>query len=208
MGLLRMGGVILAICFGTASIMPISASAHSGVKLEQDECVFKIGPNTMHFVGYQRSGEEQEFCEDIAQTGPTVIGITAVSPDLRDMAIGVRVVKDVGGEKERADIEAATVFSRPPKVYQNGSMTFEHDFKEPGRYVAIVTVSDDIGNSWTSRFPFTVGVFTVMGVIEYILYGVAFVALCGFLWFMLSQRAKKAEAIQNSALGPGSVKPS
>ncbi|MFY9656659.1 MAG: PKD domain-containing protein [Methylocystis sp.] len=150
----------------------------------------------MHFVGYQRSGEEQEFCEDIAQTGPTVIGITAVSPDLRDMAIGVRVVKDVGGEKERADIEAATVFSRPPKVYQNGSMTFEHDFKEPGRYVAIVTVSDDIGNSWTSRFPFTVGVFTVMGVIEYILYGVAFVALCGFLWFMLSQRAKKAEAIQ------------
>lgn len=196
MGLLRTAGVVLAVCFGAASIMPISASAHGGVKLEQDECVFKIVPNTMHFVGYQRSGEEQEFCEDIAQTGPTVIGITAVSPDLRDMAIGVRVIKDVGEEKEKADIEAATVFSRPPKVYQNGSMTFEHDFKEPGHYVAIVTVSDDIGNSWTSRFPFTVGVFTVIGVLEYILYGVAFVALCGFLWFMLSQRAKKVAAIQ------------
>ena len=196
MGLLRTVGVFIAICLGAAFIVPVSASAHGGVKLEQDECVFKIGPNTMHFVGYQRSGEEQEFCEDIAQTGPTVIGITAVSPDLRDMAIGVRVIKDVGAEQEKADIEGATVFSRPPKVYQNGSMTFEHDFKEPGRYVAIVTVSDDIGNAWTSRFPFTVGVFTVMGIIEYILYGVAFVALLGFLWFMLSQRAKKAEAIQ------------
>ncbi len=196
MGLLRKAGVVLAVFLGAASLTPIGASAHGGVKLEQDECVFKIGPNTMHFVGYQRSGEEQEFCEDIAQTGPTVIGITAVSADLRDMAIGVRVIKDVGAEKEKADIEGATVFSRPPKVYQNGSMTFEHDFKEPGRYVAIVSVTDDIGNAWTSRFPFTVGVFTVMGVIEYILYGVAFVALLGFLWFMLSQRAKKAEAIQ------------
>ena len=150
----------------------------------------------MHFVGYQRAGEEQEFCEDIAQTGPTVIGLTAVSPDLRDMAIGVRVIKDIGAEKEKSDIEAATVFYREPKVYQNGSMTFEHDFKQPGRYVGIVTVSDDLGNSWVSRFPFTVGVYSLMGMLEYILYGVAFVALCGFLWFMLAQRAKKIEASQ------------
>ena len=57
--------------------------------------VLKIGPNTMHFIGYQRSGEEQEFCEDIAKTGPTIIALTAVLPDLRDMAIGIRVVKDV-----------------------------------------------------------------------------------------------------------------
>ena len=194
MGILRSAGVVFAICLGTAFIMPESAAAHGGVKLEQDECVFKIGPNTMHFVGYQRTGEEQEFCEDIAQTGPTVIGLTAVSPDLRDMAIGVRVIKDVGQAKEQADIGAATVFYRAPKVYQNGSMTFEPDFKEPGRYVGIVTVSDDLGNSWVSRFPFTVGLFSVMGAIEYILYGIAFVALCGFLWFMLLQRARKAAA--------------
>ncbi len=194
MGILRAAGAVFAICLGAAFIMPESAIAHGGVKLEQDECVLKIGPNTMHFVGYQRTGEEQEFCEDIAQTGPTVIGLTAVSPDLRDMAIGVRVIKDVGKEKEKADIDAATVFYRTPKVYQNGSMTFEHDFKEPGRYIGIVTVSDELGNSWVSRFPFTVGLLTVMGMIEYILYGVAFVALCGFLWFMLSQRAKKEQA--------------
>jgi hypothetical protein len=193
MGILRAAGVVFAICLGIASIMPGRAIAHGGVKLEQDECVLKIGPNTMHFVGYQRTGEEQEFCEDIAQTGPTVIGLTAVSPDLRDMAIGVRVIKDVGEEKEKADIDAVTVFYRAPKVYQNGSMTFEHDFKEPGRYVGIVTVSDDLGNSWVSRFPFRVGLFSVMGTIEYILYGVSFVALCGFLWFMLSQRAKKRQ---------------
>ncbi len=193
MGILRTAGVLLAISFAVAVISPERAAAHGGVRLEQDECVLKIGPNTMHFVGYQRAGEEQEFCEDIAQTGPTVIGLTAVSPDLRDMHIGMRVVKDVGEAKEKANIDAVTVFYREPKVYQNGSMTFEHDFKEPGRYVGIVTVSDDLGNLWVSRFPFSVGLYSLMGMLEYILYGVAFVALCGFLWFMLTQRARKRE---------------
>jgi len=174
------------------TVFACSAYAHGGVKLEQDECILKIGPSTMHFIGYQRSGEEQEFCEDIAQTGPTVIALTAISPDLRDMAIGVRVVKDVGEEREKANIDALTVAYFPPRVYHNGIMTFEHDFKDAGRYVGIVTVADDLGNQWVSRFPFTVGVFTFMGYIDYILYGVAFTALCGFLWYMLGGRAKKA----------------
>ncbi|MGD9544763.1 MAG: hypothetical protein AB7F41_07005 [Methylocystis sp.] len=183
----------VGVALAAASFFPATgAEAHGGVKLEQDECVLRIGPNTMHFIGYQRTGEEQEFCEDIAQTGPTVIALTAVSPDLRDMAIGIRVVKDVGEEKEKADIDAATVAYYPPKVYRNGTMTFEHDFKEAGRYVGIVTVSDDLGNQWVSRFPFTVGVFTFMGYIEYILYGVGFTALCAGLWFYLGRSGRRA----------------
>jgi len=45
-----------------------------------------------------------------------------------------------------------------------------------------------------SRFPFTVGLYTVMGMIEYILYAVGFAALCGFLWYLLGQRAQKTPA--------------
>ena len=181
MFLLALGVAILA---GAAN----PASAHGGVKLEQDECVLKIGPNTMHFIGYQRTGEEQEFCEDIAHTGPTVIALTAVSPDLRDMAIGVRIVKDVGEEQEKANLEAATEFYLPPKVYRNGTMTFEHDFKKAGYYVGIVTVSDDQGNQWVSRFPFTVGIYTFMGMIEYILYAVGITSLSAYLWYMYWRR--------------------
>jgi hypothetical protein len=191
-------GAIFALCFIGAAASSSTASAHGGVKLEQDECVLKIGPNKMHFIGYQRVGEEQEFCEDIAQTGPTVIALSAVSPDLRDMAIGVRVVKDVGDEREKANIDAVTVAYLPPKVYRNGILTFEHDFKDAGHYVGIVTVTDDIGNAWTARFPFTVGVFTFIGVIDYILYAVAFTALCGFLWYMLGQRARRLAAEQEA----------
>jgi hypothetical protein len=181
-----------AFLLSAALFIPLqitNASAHGGVKLEQDTCVLKIGPSTMHFIGYQREGEEEEFCEDIARTGPTVIALSAISPDLRDMAIGVRVVKDVGDEKEKQNLDAVTVAYYPPKVYPNGIMTFEHNFRDAGRYVGIVTVADDLGNQWVSRFPFTVGVFTFMGNIEYILYGVGFAALCGFIWYMLG-RAK------------------
>jgi len=168
------------------------ALAHGGVKLEQDQCVMRIGPSTMHFIAYQRSGEEQEFCEDIAQTGPTVIALNAVSPELRDMAIGLRIIRDVGGEaNEKGDLNAVTVAKVDPRVYRNGILTFEHDFREPGHYVGFVTVRDDLGNEWVSRFPFSVGLYTFWGMIEYILYGVGFLSLIAVLWFALRARANR-----------------
>ena len=45
-----------------------------------------------------------------------------------------------------------TVAYLPPKVYHNGAMTFEHDFKQAGHYVGIVTVTDDLGNAWVRVF--------------------------------------------------------
>ena len=189
-GLLACVGVAAAAFF----VAPSAASAHGGVMLEQDECVLRIGPNTMHFIGYQRAGEEAEFCEDIAKTGPTVIALTAVSPDLRDMAIGIRVVKDVGEEKEKNNLDAITVAYIEPKVYRNGTMTFEHDFKDAGHYVGIVTVRDDLGNEWVSRFPCSVGLYTFWGMLEYILYAVGFFSLVGLMWWTLRASAKKKAA--------------
>jgi len=191
------GAMIAAAAFFAA---PSAAFAHGGVMLEQDECVLRIGPSTMHFIGYQRSGEEAEFCEDIANTGPTVIALTAVSPDLRDMAIGIRVVKDVGEQKEKANLDAITVAYLEPKVYRNGTMTFEHDFKDAGRYVGIVTVRDDLGNEWVSRFPFSVGLYTFWGMIEYILYGVGFFSLVAFMWWALRASAKKKKMETGDAI--------
>jgi hypothetical protein len=199
-GLFTRGAFVVALGVVAAiGLAPSGASAHGGVKLEQDECVMRIGQSTMHFIAYQRSGEEQEFCQDIAQTGPTVIALEAVSEEVRDMAIGVRVIKDVGGDaNEKGDLTASTIFKMEPKVYRNGIMTFEHDFKEPGRYVAIVTVRDDIGNEWVSRFPFTVGLYTFWGMIEYILYGVGFVSLVGVMWLAFRAKSNKQKGVETA----------
>lgn len=180
---------VAAIGIGLA---PTQALAHNGVRLEQDECVLRVGPNFVHFSAYQRIGEEQEFCEDVWNIGPTVIGLTAVSPEMRDMAIGIRVIKDAGEAKEKGNLDAITVAYREPKVYHNGTMTFEHDFKDAGHYIGVVTVRDDLGNEWVSRFPFSVGLYTFWGMIGYILYAAGFVSLCGLLWFVLRVHARKS----------------
>jgi hypothetical protein len=189
-GIAKRAGIGAAMALAWA-LAAGGASAHNGVKLEQDECVFKIGPSTMHFIAYQREGEEQEFCQDIAKTGPTIVAISTVSEDMRDMAIGVRVVKEGNESGQAPEVDLA------PKVYRNGILTFEHNFATAGKYVGVVTLQDDLGNRWESRFPFTVGVFTFIGYLEYILYGVGFSGLCAGLWFYLGRhksRASQAEA--------------
>lgn len=214
---------VFALTLMSAIAMANSAFAHGGVKLEQDECVVRLGPITVHFIGYQRKGEPEEFCNDIPQTGPTVIALSAmesgrlpdsyivqnqapaaapVTPavDLREIAIGVRIVKDVGAEKEKADIGAATEFYAPPKIHRNSTMTFEHDFKDAGSYVAIVTVADGKGNEWSSRFPFTVGVFSLWNTIEYILYAVAFASLSIGLWLVAWRRKPQTGATDIAAI--------
>lgn len=213
---------IFAFAFACAIAAAGYAFAHDGVKLEQDTCVVKVGPVKVHFIGYQRKGEPQEFCADIAQTGPTVIALSALeadrlpdnyivqnqapvaapaapSVDLREMALGVRIIEEVGEEKEKADIGAATVYYAPPKIHRNATLTFEHDFQKAGHYVAIITVVDREGREWSARFPFAVGLFSFWNTIEYILYAVGFVSLCGFLWYVLGRRSKPAEAEHASA---------
>lgn len=203
---------LFALTTAGAAFTPASALAHGGVKLEQDECVVKVGPVKVHFIGYQRKGEPEEFCDDIARTGPTVIALTAIESarlpdsymvqnqapaaepaarvDLRDLAIGVRIVKNIGEGKESGDLGSATEFYAPPKVYRNATMTFEHDFKDAGDYVAIITVADRDGGEWSSRFPFKVGVFSLWNTIEYILYAIGFLALSLGLWLTAWKRRK------------------
>lgn len=175
---------LYALAFFTSIGVVAPARAHNGVKLEQDPCVFSIGPETMHFSAYQRKGEEEEFCEDIAQSGPTVIALSTVSADARDMAIGLRIVKASSGSDE-----GQTVAEVEPKVYRNGIFTYEYDFKDAGRYAAVVTMADEAGNKWVARFPFSVGVYTFWNMIEYILYAVAFLSLAAFLWWFVHLRS-------------------
>ncbi|HYA79303.1 MAG TPA: hypothetical protein VED87_00030, partial [Methylocystis sp.] len=164
-------------------------------------------------------GEPEEFCDDIAQKGPTVMALSLVEPprgvnsyywrpnatadasseaevDIRSLAIGVRIIRDMGEDKAKADIDAATEFYLSPKVYKNGAVTFEHDFKASGHYVAVVTISDGKGNEWSSSFPFGVGLYTLWNEIEYILYAIAFLSLIAILWFLTRRRG--APGLQTS----------
>jgi hypothetical protein len=66
-------------------------------------------------------------------------------------------------------------------------MTFEHDFKDAGRYVG----SSLCARSWQNgSLSFSVNLH-LLGLIEYILYAVGFFSLVGLMWWMLRAGAKK-----------------
>jgi hypothetical protein len=154
-------------------VVPLLGSAafgHGGVSIENDVCVLKLGPSTIHFTGYQPDRSFKEFCEDIPYTGRVIIVLDLVDSDLRHMSTEVRVVSDPGGggvpigrrilseeEIKSADILAATEAYQPPATYPTGTVKFEHDFKRAGQYIGIVTIRNEHGQEYTSQFPFMVG---------------------------------------------------
>ena len=135
--------------------------AHGGLALADDVCKLTIGPFTMHFTGYQPdSTQEKEFCEDIPSTGRTVVALDYIEEALRPMPTEIRVIRDVAGDGgltvDEKNLDPITILHLPPKVYSNGSITFEHNFSQPGKFVGLVTVNDG-EKELLSRFPFAVG---------------------------------------------------
>ncbi len=123
--------------------------------MEEDYCKLRVGRFVMHFVGYQPDSASgpREFCEDIPETGRTVVVLDYVDDALRDLPTEVRVIRDTGSD---ADLDAITVAHLPAKVYPTGSLHFELDFPEAGRFVGLVSVTEG-GKQHVSRFPFAVG---------------------------------------------------
>jgi len=149
--LTRQAAAALAVaCLGLSS----AARAHGGLSMDEDSCKLRVGRFLMHFVGYQpdSSSGPREFCEDIPETGRTVVVLDYVNDELRDLPTEVRVIRDTGDESKLDEI---TVLHMPPKVYRTGSLSFEHDFTQAGRFIGLVTVGAD--QKLVSRFPFSVG---------------------------------------------------
>jgi hypothetical protein len=97
----------------------------------------------------------------------------------------VRVIKDTGSEK---DLQAITVLHLPPKVYPNGTVNFEYNFDQPGKFIGLVTVSDK--QIHVSRFPFSVGETKIPLPPSYFLIALAGVAVLGVVFFALRGRGK------------------
>ncbi len=130
------------------------AMAHGGLSMDEDRCKLRVGKYVMHFVGYQPESASgpREFCEDIPETGRTIVVLDYLNDELRDLPTEVRIIKDTGSQAQLEDI---TVLHIPPKLYASGSLNFELNFQEPGKFVGLVTVGST--DKLVSRFPFSVG---------------------------------------------------
>jgi hypothetical protein len=148
---------LVALALATAG-MVAEAQAHGGVSIEQGQCIMKIGPDQMTFTGYQPLKSREQFCDDIPDIGPTIIVLDAQQDELRDMALEIRVLRDVGQSNDNENLEANTEVYVAPKKYKTGTLNFEYNFANKGKYIGLVKAkSDDGTKEYVSRFPFSVG---------------------------------------------------
>lgn len=166
----------------------MEANAHGGLSLADDVCKLTIGPYTMHFTGYQpEATQEKEFCEDIPATGRTVVALDYIEEALRPLPTEVRIVRDTGAPEAKDKLDEITILHIPAKVYPNGSITFEYNFPQPGKFVGLVTTGDK--GEYVSRFPFSVG--EPKGTSPFLLGGIAAVIVAAVVFFLKGRKPAK-----------------
>ena len=172
------------------ALFSTEAQAHGGLALAEDMCRLTIGPYNMHFTGYQPDNtRNKEFCEDIPATGRTIVVLDYMDDALRPLPTEVRVIRDTGSEQ---DLQAITVLHLPPKVYPNGTVNFEYNFAQPGKYVGLVTVGGTPEH--ISRFPFSVGETKVWVPPSYMIIGLAGAAVVVLIIFALRGRRSTSDS--------------
>lgn len=162
--------------------------AHGGLSLADDICKLTIGPYTMHFTGYQpEATQEKEFCEDIPATGRTVVALDYIEEALRPLPTEVRIIRDTGVEGKEGNLDTITILHIPAKVYPNGSINFEYNFMQPGKFVGLVTVGEK--QEYVSRFPFSVG--EPKGTSPFLMGAIAAVVVAAVVFFMRGRKSGK-----------------
>jgi len=118
--------LVMALYAGTAG-------AHGKVAMEEDSCMRRIGENMIHLSTYQpQVNEEGHYCTEIPKAGNAILVIDLVDPALREMPIGVKVMK---GSKAG---EGDTVTNLHPTMYQDGVISTQSPL-EQGKYLVQIT---------------------------------------------------------------------
>jgi hypothetical protein len=198
----------LAAWFLATFLLTSAAYAHGGVGMVDNRCVLRIGPDLMFFTGYQPQNSRGEFCDDIPSPGLTVVALDMQETELRDMLTEIRIIRDDGSHTRMnglpvlTDAELAskevldpvTINYLPPKKYPTGTLTFSHTFPENGKFIGIVTVRNEHGQTFVSQFPFAVGQPLGKSVALYGLLAAAGLAAIYGLWRYGGQKPKTAPA--------------
>ena len=126
----RAGSMVLLL---VVALYPSAAGAHEGADLEVDPCVHWVGESAVHFNAYQPQYElKAQYCTDIPKTGETFLVVDLVDPALRNMPVGLRIVKGIDGT------EAQTVADWRPSHHPTGVVSGETTLDE-GLYRVIIT---------------------------------------------------------------------
>ncbi|MBM4126371.1 MAG: hypothetical protein FJ247_03350 [Nitrospira sp.] len=140
---------VAILCLLAGGLFPASALAHGNVTLEEDTCVRRIGGNMVHFSAYQPQHEPKaQYCTEIPEDGDTFLVVDLIDQSLRNLPLGVRIVKGQGeGGKDEDD---QTVAYWKPASHPDGVVRGEAKL-EKGVYRVIITAEGLSPSSYLLR---------------------------------------------------------
>lgn len=108
------------------------ANAHGKVSMEQDSCMRRAGDSMVHLSAYQPEHDASaHYCTELPNEGETFLVIDLVDQALRDMPVGLRIVKGTG------DTDSETIKTIEP-VYHPDGVVGEKVYLEQGRYTIFI----------------------------------------------------------------------
>ncbi len=115
-------------------LLPCFANAHGNVAIEDDACVRRVGGSLVHFSAYQPQYEAKaQYCTEIPGEGDTFLVVDLVDSSLRNMPVGVRIVRGLADATEED-----TIAYWPPAVHPDGVVRGEATLVK-GLYKLIIT---------------------------------------------------------------------
>ena len=131
----QMTRVSFIVLLLVAALYPGAGVAHEGADLDVDPCVRWVGESAVHLSSYQPQYElRAQYCTDIPKTGETFLVVDLVDPALRNVPVGLRIVKGSGG----TEAEAKTVGDWRPSHHPTGVVSGETTLDE-SLYRVIIT---------------------------------------------------------------------
>ena len=194
--------VFLFLCIACLAAFTGRAWAGGGVILQADACIIEIGFYRAHFTAYQpQTSGNTEFCEDLPDLGESIFVLDYLHDSLKLVPLEFRIIHDTTGLGEFVqiedvqaidDIEAITVYYRPPAIESNGSYRVNFDFLQKGDYIGVVSAGHPTNsNIYYSVFPFSVAATRYPYWILYLFVAGLFAYLIRYAYLSSSDRDNK-----------------
>lgn len=155
---------LIAAAFGAflslAAAAPARAEGGTGPEAMSmgNMCMVMFGYDMIHITATQPSKGRGDYCEEIPSVGPTTLVFDIENPKFRDYPLEVRIIHDpLTPVDVNSDLSALTVRHIPASTYPKGTFTFDHDFKDGGHYIGLVTLTRENGQKETQIWKFQVG---------------------------------------------------
>jgi hypothetical protein len=179
--------------FSTAPRARAESGAGPEAMMMGNMCMVMYGYEMIHITAYLPGQSRSEFCQEIPATGKVILVFDIENPRLRDFPIEVRIIRDpLTPVMKDTDLEALTEVFRPAKQYRTGTFSIEHDFKNNGHYIGLVTLVNENGERDTQQFKFSVGEVLWLYVPYFL--GAVFIAMCVAAFWRHSHPKPKAAA--------------